>query len=176
MLGSSVADRILQLALQVVTYALMRLQRCSCYALGPRGFTVKRTEHDDLARACALMMPVASASTYVLAMAISTRRSARVHLSFLKSIRTYVRPYLCTVRDVRTYVFQQVRTYALPHSWGLCERCGHRKRSAPSTCARAGTRQLWRVCFSSVFPRLRYPCVRTYVRAPSSIGRIFGSC
>ena len=29
MLGSSVADRILQLALQVLTYALMRLQRCS---------------------------------------------------------------------------------------------------------------------------------------------------
>ena len=45
---------------------------------------------------------------YALAMAISTRRSARVHLSVLKNIRAYERTY---VRYLRTYVRISTGTY-----------------------------------------------------------------
>jgi hypothetical protein len=59
-----------------------------------------------------------------------------------ENIRAYERTYVRYVRTyVRTYAFQQVRTYALPHSWGLRERCGQRKRGAPSACARTSVRR-----------------------------------
>ena len=108
-------------------------------------------------------------------MAISTRRSARVHLSVLKNIRAYERTY---VRYVRTYAFQQVRTYALPHSWGLCERCGQRKRGAPSTCARTSVRRHATVVAGVLF--LGFPpaslslraCVRAYSLLRRSLFRL----
>ena len=160
--SSSVAARILQLALQVVTYGtyvLICLQRCICHALGSGGFTAKRTEHDDLARACALMMHVASASTHWQWPSAQGEQPGCTSV-----LRAYERTY---VRYVRTYAFQQVRTYALPHSWGLCERCRQRKRGAPSTCARTSVRRHATVVAGVLW--LGSACVRARVLPPPSV-------
>ena len=82
------------------------------------------------------------------------------------------------VTYVRTHFNRYVRT--LFRTLGVCASVAGREKGAHRARARArpyvGTRPLWRVCSSSGFPRLRFPCVRAYARTPSSVGRFFGSC